>query len=1037
MNKKKLYILLVYLIHFAVGFSQTTPIVWKPDNEVVFYTYPALPCKIGGFSQDKYGYIWIGSTDGLYRFDGDNFKRYVHEKDNPKSLASNSCFPYLADSHGMLWIKTVSGLSILNTSTYIFRNFNYSDTLFNDFVSGVVEDNTNTIWISSSGRKNLTKYEQAKDKFTTFTVPDSLYIKNMRTFDLAQSKVGFLYIATDNGVLTFNILNENFGKRIPGTFPGYGDKLVFWPTQCLWTSKDGTLYTGYWNSPRGIIPIGVKPKESEFTKYTNILVDDNFYNTSIITQKSDSELWVGTSLGGLFVFNTNSKKYVSIQHQPDNPLSFPDEQNPIISHIFKDKSGCTWFNVGNKIVKADPYDQLVKSYDIRKLCKIDPKTEFNLNSVVKVKDQNKLFIGTWDAAGLYEVDLKNNTLKVNKTYRDKNQKECGIQEIIKDHNGDYLAISQFQIMKYDKIKGKFIPLKVYPDFPVGKGTNFSLTSVLEDSHGHLWMGTYMHGVYDYNPEDHICTHYSKKLYNPIYIGSDIIKPCFEDKDGNIWFSSFDGIFTFIRKNRSFICMSYKPNDKSYNDGRDLIKDKKGNIWRSSVGGGLQKYNSQTGMFDFVSTNVDTRQITLDGMTEDNRGYIWMSTDEEICRFDPIHNQFLFPKQAMHLEMGARIVGFCNEDGTLYTSDGTTLYETNTNLFNGNTQLPDIVFNNFKVLNRDTVFSENLNDINEITLPYNKNFISIEFAALNFSHSENNQYAYKLEGVDNDWVMSGNKNEASYSNLDPGKYVFYVKASNNTGLWNEKGKSLIIIITPPWWQTWWFRICVVMVIIVTLLLGIRLYTRRKLRIYKTEFEKQQALDQERTRISRDLHDEVGSTLSSINIIANMDEKSAMHPEEKLYRIKNQTHTVLEKMSEIIWMMNPANNSLENIFTHIKEYASELLEAKNIEFGFVAKGDISAIHIPMEQRRDLYLIMKEAINNLAKYSACSQAILQVTIENGNLIIKVTDNGIGFDDVLKSSGNGLVNMRKRAEGLNAQFQIDSVLNSGTCISLIMPIA
>ena len=1034
MRNKSLFLVILFLIQCAIAYCQSSSFTWKPDNEINFYTYPALPHNVQGFAQDQYGYMWIGSTDGLYRFDGINFKRFKHEDADPGSIGANYCYPYLADSHGMIWIKTAKGVSILNTLTFKFSNYNFSDTLFNDMISGVAEDRKNNIWISSFGRKNLTRYEPSKNKFTAFALPDSLYTYGTRTFDLTLNKDGNIYLATDHALIRFNTRTEKYEKRFPCLFPGRSEKPCDCGVHRIISDKEGTIYTGFWSTRK--LLIGIFRKGDQLVKCNTSITESKPYAVFRMTEKSDDELWIGTNLGGLFIFNKKLKQCTSIEHQPDNPLSFPTEPSAEINSVFIDRTGCSWFNAGNKIVKAEPADQLVKSYNIRKLFGIDPETEFNINTVMNLPDKSKLFIGTGDAAGLYVVDLKHNTVKVNKTYNDKERKGCGMQQIIKCRDGEFLALTQKLILKYNPAEGRFIPVSVSPDFPDSIGNNFAFTSMIEDHRGHLWLGTFSHGVFDFNPEDHSYQHYSKKIYNPEHAGSDMVKPCFEDNAGKIWFCSFDGVYVFDVMNNIFARISYKPNDKSYNDGRDLLQDKKGNIWRSCTNGGFQKLNPKSGMFDLVMANIDTRQIKMDNMIEDNRGYIWISTEVEICRFDPVYNQFLFPKQAMHLEMGTQIIGFCKENGILYTSREAVLYETNTTLFSGNTHVPEIVFNNFKVLNRDTVFPENLNDIKTITLPYDKNFISIEFAALNFSHSENNQYAYKLDGVDKDWVMNGNKNTASYSNLIPGEYIFHLKASNNTGLWNKAGRSLVIVITPPWWQRWWFRLCMAAMAVIVLLLAMKLYTARKLRIQKIEFEKRQALDQERSRISRDLHDEVGSTLSSINIIAHMDEKSAMQPEEKLFRIKKQTYSALEKMSEIIWMMNPANNSVENIFIHIKEYASELLEAKSIKFGFKATGDFSAIQIPMEQRRDLYLIMKEAINNLAKYSECTRTDLHITIENNKLIMKVTDNGKGFDDAEKSSGNGITNMRKRAEALNAMISIDSEINRGTCIQLIMPI-
>jgi hypothetical protein len=429
------------------------------------------------------------------------------------------------------------------------------------------------------------------------------------------------------------------------------------------------------------------------------------------------------------------------------------------------------------------------------------------------------------------------------------------------------------------------------------------------------------------------------------------------------------------------------------------------------------------------------------MIEDNRGFIWISSDEDIYRFDPQNKTFLIPNQSMKIDMGYSIVGFCKEDGTLFTASASMFYEINTNSFNGNPNIPKIVFSNFKVMERDTVFEKNLNDLSSIKLPHDKNFITVEFAALNFSHSENNQYAYKLDGIDKDWVMNGNKNFASYSNLAPGNYLFHVKASNNTGLWNDAGKTLLIIISPAWWQTWWFKLTLTVIVTAIIILLIRLYIIRKVYKQKAELKRQLDIIAERERITADLHDDVGATLSSIYIYGDLantvwDEQPGQS-KEMVSKMSSQSKELMAKMSDIVWSLKSPEEEKNSFLLKLKNYSQDLLAGKGIAAHFAIDETLDLKMTNPLVRKNLLLIAKEAINNIAKYSGATEAFITLSQQEGEAELTIRDNGKGFDKTLLVHGNGLGNIEQRCRQLNGTCMIESGPGNGVTITCRFPIA
>ena len=286
----------------------------------------------------------------------------------------------------------------------------------------------------------------------------------------------------------------------------------------------------------------------------------------------------------------------------------------------------------------------------------------------------------------------------------------------------------------------------------------------------------------------------------------------------------------------------------------------------------------------------------------------------------------------------------------------------------------------------------------------------------------------LKGVDRQWHRAGTQHFAGYTDIRPGHYVFEVKASNNDGVWNDKPVTIAVIITPPWWQTWWFYTLCFLVACGIMYVIYRIRIQQILKLYRL-----------RSSIAKDLHDDVGSALSSIALLSNISQKAktnaGLQPEEIFSRIGDTSKRMIDLMDDIVWSVNPDNDRFSNMLVRMREYAVEMLESKNIDFSFHIAEEIDELRIPMQMRKDYFLIFKEAINNLAKYSECSNAYISIKKENKNIVTVIIDNGKGFDLQIINSGNGLKNMQQRAASIKAKLNIETAEGKGTTITLMMP--
>jgi signal transduction histidine kinase len=310
--------------------------------------------------------------------------------------------------------------------------------------------------------------------------------------------------------------------------------------------------------------------------------------------------------------------------------------------------------------------------------------------------------------------------------------------------------------------------------------------------------------------------------------------------------------------------------------------------------------------------------------------------------------------------------------------------------------------------------------------------TLEFAALNFRDPDKNRYAYRLDGFDSRWMTTGSRPEATYVNLDPGTYTFRVRAANNDGVWNRTGATLRVVVAPAWYQTWWFRSLVGLALAGLLYLAYRVRVRQLL-----------ALAEVRQSIARDLHDDMGSTLSSIAMLSQLARThfSTPHPERAaalVARIGDSAHRTLDAMDDIVWSITPAHDSLDKVIARMRGFASEVLEAQDIDLAFRVGPGVAGLKLPMRTRREFYLLFKEAINNLAKYARCQNATIALTHTGAELVLTVQDDGVGFDPATPAlgGGNGLANMRARAEAMRGSFSLTSVPGQGTALRLGVPV-
>ena len=459
----------------------------------------------------------------------------------------------------------------------------------------------------------------------------------------------------------------------------------------------------------------------------------------------------------------------------------------------------------------------------------------------------------------------------------------------------------------------------------------------------------------------------------------------------------------------------------------ITKDHDELLWLGTHGSGIFQFNPNTHTYLNYQQQDGLNSNYINSIVVDRKENLWISTADGMNYLDPekqsmrkLDIDLVFPDNDFVANGGHGL------NDKLYFFCKNEFVEIDPFLFNTDIKEPQLVLSQFKIFDKEEPV---LASQEKIRLSHRQNFFSFAFSAIKTHPSRKVSFAYKLDGFDKDWITSGQELMASYTNVPEGNYHFLVKATNNEGLWSAKELSLPIVITPPFWHTWWFvTLCIAAVVTaVWMLYQYRIHQLR--RIFSI-----------RSKISQDLHDDVGASLSSIHIYSTIAEKemekNPSKAKEVVHQINQNSKQVMESMSDIVWAMNTGHKNGASLAGRIKNYGYELLAQKNIECNYSIDEQAERKIEKPEARKNILLIVKEALNNIAKYSDASQAAIRINVEGKAIRIQVEDNGKGFDPHTAGNGNGLRNMEQRSISMGGTFNLSTTQGKGTLIECSIPI-
>ena len=945
-------------------------------QQLIFKTYTVedglVANPVRRIFQDSRGFIWVATWEGLSKYDGHKFTNYT----TANGLSHNMVNDMFESADGKLYVAENNGTIDILQNNAIIKKAAFKHVVINQFYS-----RKNNSIIAATDTGGLQEIKNGMLVKPPNQVSGSSYndVTELNDSLLLGGAEGFL-----------NILNRKFETVSVIKLPK--GLLIF----KIFKDSKNKIWIGTNNGLKLLSPPIKNNKNLHFTLLPSpfnipVLKD---YNINDILEEPDGNFWIATS-HGLVKIHPDSSWQVFLETD-----GLPSAN---ISCIYQDKENNIWIGSVLGIAKLVTRNS-IRIYTVNK-----GLTSNNENYLLLIKP------------GLFMVGSETGTHLYNTT--------TGLFSAVNSqHNINYNGLVKNShptlLFRGDNRFGKFDSIKSYiNEHMLPTVFNAEVYCSVIDANGIIFSGT-QKGLFINSANK---SYYDNKL--PYRITDLLI-----DKKSNLWVSTWDnGLYrinyTIVKNiiNLSVKDYSYLLPDKN---SRCMFEDRKGNIWIGTRYDGIVQLHN-TSENQYTVKHLDIKQGLMSNWTraiaEGDDNCIWVGSDLGLDKLIPADTSYRIFNFSYINNYFARINAISpeiNHSLWLTTNRGFT------NILDGETEktLAAPVYITSVGLG-DSTFNYSSHQLNtKVKLKYNQNQAKFEFSAPTFINEKQILYSYRLLGsADTIWSTPVNLHTVSYASLQPGTYQFEVRTKGWNREWGTSA-NFAFSIRPPWWQTWWFYSLIGMLI---LLFFYSLYIYRIRQILK--------LQKVRNRIATDLHDDIGSTLTNINMLAEISRKNLEKPyeaEKFLQRITEEVTTSSQALNDIIWSVNSRNDSMAEIFLRMRRYAAELFDNSNAVCHLAMDESIAGKKLNMEQRRDVYLIYKECMNNILKHAAATNIWIDIQWQSGKLYMKIKDDGKGFNLSGATDRNGLRNIRFRTDKWKGSTSVTTTPGSGCLIEIIIPL-
>lgn len=957
--------------------------------------------SVYGIHQDKQGFMWFGSSDGLNRYDGISIKTYKHKPIEKLRGTGNfygkNC---VEDKAGNLYWSGRTGMVFYNrTQDAVNRFYPVNDTAKFDNFMHVLALRGDTLWFTDCNRyfyayHLTTKKISRVEAKTKFNKPEF--------FHAEMDQQGRIWFSTLKGIGCYDIYTKTYTYHLQELFGKYG--LILF-TDALVVGQNKLILTAYMfaveydianKTYKELLP------SSKAESYYRIWVDAN------------KQVYIGSMSSGLWIIGKDG-----VQHIVHHPNEEQVLGSNIVVSMCMDRSGNLWMGCdGFGVSKMNTHPSNFNLY--RKNFK--QGYQFTTNFIkCFYANTSTIWFGTHEG-GLHELNRATQTCKVHKfKWTGANTIAC----IYALNNNTFLLGTGAGILEFNTQTGVAKKLLTQPTVLALHGQNF-IQSIVKTSATKFWVST-RSGMYSFTYSD---GRFSTIVKDSLRSSAYLVSLC-KTKNGVLWAGDMEYGHVYKFKETATGKLALVDTILKGNVIRCFYEDTLNNtLWMASEKG-LIKYNLKTGLHKLITEKEGLVDHYLYAVLPGIGNELWLSSNHGLMSYNKATEKVKAYSVSDGLQSNEFNTGcyYRAPDGELFFGgiEGFNSFYPSQITTNKNT--PMVVLNTLLVNDESFKQAGNPAVLKELNLVYNQNTLSFDFSALEFTNSSKNQYQYMLAQVDKNWVDAGQHHFARYTSLAPGYYQLWVKACNNDNMWSEPKQLLAITISAPWWMRWWFIVIEVTLAFALAFFVIRYFTTRKL---KEKIRQMEAVNQERTRIAKDMHDDLGSGISKIAIMTQLLKNKKLvdaDAQKQIDKIEHTAHELVDNMGQIVWTMNASNDTLENFLAYVREYAYDFFEGTSVLATISFTDPESNLFMPQYVRRNLFLVIKETLNNTIKHAQAKEVILNFSVANDVAKLEICDDGIGFDTTsTRRFGNGLSNMAKRLNEVQATYKINSVIGAGT---------
>jgi ligand-binding sensor domain-containing protein/two-component sensor histidine kinase len=983
--------------------------------------------------QDQKGFMWLGTSNGLQRYDGRKVVMFRPPIGAAGYLPAGPIYQVMEDAKHNFWVHAGQEFGIFDPVTFHFKKAIIKTT-------GEVPPRAEYfLWQDSKGnifliitRYGVLAYNEQTNTFqqeeNRFRAPKNWSVGSI----IEDPRTGNYWLSADSGLAVYNTRTRAlsyYGHNTEG-HPILDNRVFKEGIMAFFIDRQQRAWATIWDPHIAREKsLCYDLKASSFTKDTAGLAHHQSIYKELrnFTQRTDGTIWAYGQLM-LLEYDTLNHRF---EYMRDEFVNDYDIKYDMVYCMYEDREQNTWIGTDEGVYIFNPVKQVFNNIVMRRKATENGLTDMQVTGLTQTNNQD-IYLSSW---GLGTLSFDSNLVHTKNTImkgvpQGPNDGNYGMQWDIQEETKTgmlWIACQTGRIIVHNPATGK----SSFYELP--QAQQRTIRQITEDPAGNIWLATQYGQLFKWDA----AAGYGRNFMKGFSLVQDIntiVYRMITDRQGYLWLAThMKGLFRVDPKSGKTVAHYGTGSGK----GKSLYSDVCGDLMQYNDSllfvctGALNLLNIKTGSIQQITTDDGLPSMSVNSIEKDNDGNLWLGLMDGICRYNLKRKVFTF---------------FGQKDGIIY---GNFQYNASIKLSNGQLAFgnphnfvffrPEIAYNSpppldvtitdFKLFNA-YLPPDSIMKLDRVNLQYTQNSITIEFAALSFLQRDKIVYYYQLQGLNKDWQRADKGLFANYASLPPGHYTFRVMCENADGVESKNITSLRIYIRPPFWRTWWFLTLVGIAIVALIYFIHRLRVNQLLSMEKV-----------RTRIARDLHDDMGSTLSTINILSEMAKmkvnKDTGKTSEYLEKISDNSSRMMEAMDDIVWSINPMNDSMLRITARMREFATGVLEARNIDFTFRVDERVQDLKLDMEARRDLFLLFKEAVNNLAKYSQCKNAVIDLSIEKDKLLLMlIKDDGVGFDMSNAEEGNGLINMKKRAQSLNGHLLIESKPGAGTKVLLEAPL-